>query len=214
MIRYAITIAVVASMGCVPVLAGYEYALDDGAGNWSIGPSQWDAELLWGNCFDVVPGFETIDSISMSFAPDVPVGREVTFVLFEDPTDDYDPTDAIPLAMTTGVTVAGSPNEFITFDIVDTTVSGVFFVAGTMFLAQHEHGPRMDPDTQAGRSWLFFDSDIDLNDLGGSPLYYNMASTPFNGTWMVRAQAIPEPGVAAGLLLLAAVMGHRRSRRG
>ena len=205
-----VAIAIVASMACLSVSADFEYALDDGAGNWSIGPSQWDAELLWGNCFDVVPGFETIDSISMSFAPDVPEGREVTFVLFEDPTDDYDPSDAIPLAQTTGLTRQGEPNEFIVFDIPDTVVSGVFFVAGTMFLAQHEHGPRMDPDTQAGRSWLFFDSEIDLNDLGGSPLYYNMANTPFNGTWMVRAQAIPEPGAAACLLLLATLAMRRR----
>ena len=211
MLKYVIALAVGASLSCVPFSAGFEYALDDGAGNWSIGPSEWDAELLWGNCFDTVPGFETIDSISMSFAPDVPVGREVTFVLFDDPTNDYDPTDAVPLVQTTGLTVAGAPNEFITFDIPDTQVSGVFFVAGTMFLAQHEHGPRMDPDVQAGRSWLFFDSEIDLNNLGGSPLYYNMANTPFNGTWMVRAQAIPEPGMAAGLLILALVC-RRRAR--
>lgn len=209
--RHAFFAVVTLALMCLPAGAGYEYALDDGAGNMSIGPSEWDAELLWGNCFEVVEGYEVIDSLSMSFAPDVPIGREITMVLFEDPTDDLDPTDAIPLAMTTGLTVEAEANEFITFDITDTAVSGTFFVAGTMFLAQHEHGPRLDPDSPAGQSWLFFDSEIDLYNLGDSPLYYNMADTPFNGNWMVRAQAVPEP--AAGVLLLTLLAIRRRSLR-
>ena len=209
MCRTIAAVALLVLLGA-PASAGYEYALDDGAGNWAIGPSEWDAEILWGNYFDAEPGFELIDSISVSFGGDVPLGREVTAVLFEDPTDDLDPTDAIPLAMTTGVTVEAEPNQFIVYDIEDTAISGGFFVAATMFLAQHEHGPRMDPDTQSGRSWLFFDSEIDLDDLGGSPLYYNMADTPFNGTWMIRAQAIPEPATGVCLLALVGVVARRR----
>ena len=210
MFRFTLVIALLLSMVILPALADYEYALDDGAGNWAIGPSEWDAEILWGNCFDVMPGYETIDSISVSFGPDVPLGREFSVVLFEDPTDDLDPTDAIPLSVASSVTVESEPNEFITIDIDDAVVSGTFFVASTIALAQHEHAPRMDPDTQAGRSWLFFDSVIDINDLGGSPLYYNMANTPFNGTWMVRAQAIPEPATAGCLLTMFALMARRK----
>ena len=210
MLRITLAITMLLSMVAQPAMADYEYALDDGAGNWAIGPSEWDAEILWGNCFDVTPGYETIDSISVSFGPDVPLGREFSVVLFEDPTDDLDPTDAIPLAVASSVTVESEPNEFITIDIDDAVVSGTFFVASTIALAQHEHAPRMDPDTQVGCSWLFFDSVIDINDLGGSPLYYNMANTPFNGTWMVRAQAIPEPAAGICLLALVALAARRK----
>lgn len=209
MLARSLTITVLLLCG-TSAFAEYEYALDDGTGNWSIGPSEWDAELLWGNYFETAAGYETIVSISVSFGSGVPLGEEVTFVLFEDPNDDFDPTDAVPLAQTTGLTVAAEPNEFIEFDIVDTAVSGGFFVGATMFLPQSEQGPRMDPDTQLDRSWLFFDSEIDLTDLGGSPLYYQMSQTPFNGTWMVRAQAVPEPTTLVTLLLLVGVAARRR----
>jgi hypothetical protein len=165
-----------AALAVVPCSAGmFEYALDDGAGNYNIGPSQFNAQLLWGNCFVAEPGYETIDVLSVSLAGSVPLDREITMILFDDPTNDLDPNDAVPLATATAMTFATPPNTFIDFDIPDTPVSGTFFVAAIMRLAQHEVAARMDPDTNSGRSWLFFDGDIDLNNLGGSPLYYNMA---------------------------------------
>ena len=170
---------------------------------------------MWGNCFDATPGYETIESISIAFAPDVPLGREVTVVLFDDPDDDYDPSNAVPLAQTIGLTVDAAPNEFITFDIDETSVSGVFFVAAWMFLAQHEHGPRLDDSTQSGRSWAFWFpvGQVNIGNLGSSPYYYNMSDTPFDATWMIRAQAVPEPGAVAMLLLGALLPMRRRPLR-
>ncbi len=210
----SVVFGVVALLAMCASAPAYEYALDDGTGLWSIGPADWDADMLWGNCFDTVSGYETIDSISIAFAPDVPLGREVTAVLFDDPDDDYDPSNAIPLAVTTGTTVEAEPNEFITFDIADTDVSGVFFVAAWMFLAQHEHGPRLDDSTQSGRSWAFWFpvGQVDIDHLGSSPYYYNMSDTPFDATWMVRAQAVPEPASLLLLLVGGALVVARRPR--
>jgi hypothetical protein len=194
-----------------PAANAFEYVLDDGTGNFNIGPSQFDAQMLWGNYFDAQAGYETITSISVSFAGSVPIGEPVTVVLFDDPNDDLDPTNAVPLAQATGTTVAAPLNTFISFDIPDTPITGGFFVAAMMNLNQGQVAARMDPQRQHSRSWLFFDGEIDLNDLGGSPLFYNMADTPFNGTWMVRAVGVPESGTLLYCLLAAmAIISRRR----
>jgi hypothetical protein len=195
--------------GTVPAANAFEYALDDGTGTFNIGPSQFDAQMLWGNYFDALPGYETITSISVSFAGSVPIGEPVTLLLFDDPDNDLNPTNAVPVAQATGMTVAAPSNTFIHFDIPDTPITGGFFVAAMMNLNQGQAAARMDPQSQHGRSWLFFDGEIDLNDLGGSPLYYNMADTPFNGTWMVRAVGVPEPGTLVLILIGAGLLRRK-----
>jgi len=189
----------------------FEYAIDDGSGNYTIGPSQFDAEMLWGNYFDAEPGQEIITSISVSFAGSVPLDRPVSVLLFEDPTDDLDPTDAALVAQGLGLTAAAPVNSFLEFDIPDTQVDGGFFVGVLMDLAQHDTPARMDPQNPQGRSWLFFDGDIDLDDLGTAPVIYNMANTPFNGNWMVRAQSVPEPSAIIYGSILVALLSWRRS---
>jgi len=204
------TLAVGLLVFVAPTLAEYEYALDDGVSTSTAGPSQFSAEMLWGNYFDVEPGYETITSISVSLAGDVPLGRAITLTVLDDPDNDLDPTNAVPVATKTGLTVSAAPNEFITFDIPDTVVSGGFFVTAAMYLAQGEHAPRLDWDSQPGRSWVFFDDEINYYNLGGSPLYYNMASSPFNGTWLLRAQAVPEPGTALSMFTVLMLALTRR----
>jgi hypothetical protein len=198
--------------GVLPAANAFEYALDDGTGNYTIGPSQFAAQMLWGNYFDAEPGFETITSISVAFAGSVPLGARVTVILFDDPTDDFDPTDALPLAQAIGTTVSAPPNTFIHFDLPATPVSGGFFVGALMDLQQHQTPARMDPQNPQGRSWLFFDDAIDLHDLGSAPVVYNMADTPFNGNWMVRAVGIPEPGMLLYGLLGGLLVRHRCAR--
>ncbi len=188
----------------------FEYALDDGAGNWNIGPSAWPADMLWGNYFVAEPGFETIDSISVSFGSEVQTGRQVELVLFEDPTDDHDPADAIPLtSLITQATATPQMNEFVTFDIEDNTVSGGFFVAVVMDAAQGENVARMDPDTLGTDSWIIFAPDVNNNDLG-SHWRMKMENHTFDGTWMIRANGIPEPVSILQLLALTALAIRRR----
>ncbi len=189
---------------------GSSYILDDGSGAFNIGPSQFDAQLLWGNYFDAAPGAETITEISVSLSQSVPLGEPISLLLFEDPTDDLDPSDAELLARTDSITVASGFNEFQTFDITDTTISGGFFVGVMMDLDQGEIAAHMDDSTNSGRSWLFFDGAINLDDLGSSPLFHNMASTPFSGTWMIRATGVPEP--SSVLIMLVGLHILRRHR--
>jgi len=195
-----------------PAANAFEYKLDDGSGNYTIGPSQFDAEMLWGNYFDAEPGYEIITSISVSFATSVPLGREVSVLLFDDPDDDLDPTNAMLVAQGTGLTAAAPVNTFLSSDIPDTPITGGFFVGVLMDLAQHETPARLDPQSQHSRSWLFFDGAIDLNNLASAPVIYNMADTPFNGSWMVRAVGVPEPGAAVYGLAIAISMAICRRR--
>jgi len=60
-----------------------------------------------------------------------------------------------------------------------------------MDVPQSQSVARMDPQTLGERSWLFFDGEIDLDDLGSAPVVFNMAMHPFNGSWMVRAHGRP-----------------------
>ncbi|MCA9251652.1 MAG: PEP-CTERM sorting domain-containing protein [Phycisphaerales bacterium] len=209
----ALVLGAIILSSATSVSADPNYVLDDGSGAYNIGPSQFDAQLLWGNYFDATPGAETITEISVSLSTSVPVGAPISILLFDDPTDDLDPTDADLLARTDTITVAPAFNEFQTFDIPDAAVSGGFFVAVMMDLQQGQIAAHMDDSNDLGRSWLFFDGEINLDDLGSSPLYYNMASTPFNGTWMIRATGVPEPSSIAIMLLGLHILIRRQNHR-
>src|SRR5690606_38789208 len=96
---------------------GFEYLLDDGSGGFAIGPSEFDAMMMWGNYFEAEPGAEWITTIRVSFPSGLPVGTPVTLVVFDDPDDDLDPTNAIPLALASGRSVPTGPQEFVDFRV-------------------------------------------------------------------------------------------------
>jgi hypothetical protein len=188
----------------------YEYALDDGDGEINIGPAL-DADVLWGNYFFVEGGFDTVTTVRVALGT-IPAGRDIELLVFDDPDDDLDPANAVPVASLPAQTFADEPNDhFYEYDLPDVAVSGGFFVAARMQLAVGDRPARLDSSTVLGRSWLMYGDPIDPNGLGASPFILNMDDAPFPGTWMVRATAVPAPG--GGLLLLAAWGLRSRSRR-
>lgn len=185
--RARTTLAAIVALAAIPLPAGAdEYALDDGSGGFTIGPSEFDASMLWGNYFDADPACPWITTIRISFAGSLPAGTPITLIVFDDPDDDLDPTNAIPLALASGVTGATGPQEFIEFPIRPVRVEGGFFVAGAVNAIQRQAVARMDQDTLGARSWLFFDDELQLNP-GAAPFILRMDESPFRGTWMVRA---------------------------
>ncbi len=48
-----------------------------------------------------------------------------------------------------------------------------------MDLNQSQIAARMAENTNSGRSWLFFDGEIPLDDLSTASVIYNMANTPW-----------------------------------
>lgn len=178
----------------------FEYRLDDGTGNFTIGPSQFDANMTWLNTFEAEPGFERITRVSVSFGnifdnAGVPGSDAVTVAVLNDPSNDpindADPTDAVLLATGTGVWTAQGPNVFLSFDLDEAaTVEGTFFVGVMMDVLQRANPARMDPQGPGSgtQSWMFYNPKPNLGDLGSSPFILRMADSPFLGAWMIRAE--------------------------
>lgn len=183
----------------------FEYRLDDGAGNFTIGPSQFDANMTWLNTFQAEPGFERITRVSVSFGDifdndSLPGSDIVTVAVLEDPTDDADPSDAVLLATGTGVWTDQASNVFLNFDLDEAVaVEGTFFVAVMMDVIQRANPARMDPQGQGAgaMSWLFYNPEPNLGDLGSSPFILRMADSPFIGAWMIRAEGEAPAGPCA-----------------
>ncbi len=181
----------------------FVYRLDDGAGNYNIGPSSFDANMTWLNTYQAEPGRELITRVMAAFGDihdndGVPGSDVVTVAVLEDPNDDGNPTDAVLLTTGTGVWTPQPGNTFLTFDLDEPVeVSGTFFVAVMMDVRQRANPARMDPQGQgAGAlSWMFYNPAPNLGDLGSSPYILRMADSPFIGAWMIRAEGT-SPGAA------------------
>ena len=195
----------------VPIIAGLllmlapqthaqsvDYILDTGVGTFNIGPSQFDANVTWLNAFDTQPGGERITSVSVSFGDiadnDGNLGSdEVTIAILNDPNNDLDPTDAQLLSTTNVTWVDTGFGEFVTYDIEPTEIEGVFFVAVAMDVIQRANPASADPNSPSAgtRSWLFYNPEQNLDDLGNSPYILRMADGPFISAWMIRATGEP-----------------------
>lgn len=207
-------------------LADIEYRYDDGISNITLGPprsfeSYGDIDILWGNYYFTEQATESVTRISFGLG-ELSADQTVTLWVFDDPDNDADPTNAVPLF---SVSVRGQDLGF-GFNIVDiapTEVSGGFFVAvghlakltyDASGAADYPAPARFDPDARADRSWFFYDGDIPEHDLASSGFVSRMDGpfVPIQGAFAVRATTIPSPG---GVLigLLSSVLAVRRTRR-
>ena len=171
-----------------------EYGHDDGVGTFTIGPSKWDANMIWVNSFDAVAGGEVITTVRVSFGgiednSGVLGSDEVRIGILNDPTDDDDPSDAVLIGGGVGVWEDAGFSEFLDFEIEPVAVDGVFYVAIEMDVLQRANPARMDPDsvTAGTRSWLMYHDGPNLDDVGSSLFLLKMSDSPFLGAWMVRA---------------------------
>ncbi len=184
-----------------------EYILDDGTGNVNVGPpSSFDADMLWGNYFQAVEGGELIIELKVGLGTSYPRDAfgnllPLTLYLFEDPDDDGDPTNAIPVAGASFVPTVFTQTGFNRVTIDPTVVEGGFFVAARIFADGGVDRPaRLDPQPTGGENaWLFYSDEIDPDDLGSSPFFTTMDDpefVPIFGVWMLRAVGQPKPPCA------------------
>ncbi len=203
-----------------------EYAYDDGVSNITLGPPRTfeqygDIDMLWGNYFFTEQPTEYVTRVSFGLGR-LSEDQTVRIWIFDDPDNDADPTNAVPLFSMT-MTGENLGFDFNIADFAPVEVSGGFFVA-IAHLAEltyddagnpgYPSPARFDPDARSDRSWFFYDSEIPVDDLGSSGFVQPMNGpfVPIQGAFAIRATTIPAPG-AATILTAALALGTARRRR-
>lgn len=219
----AAIIAAAAAATAPAALGDVQYLYDGGTTSTAVGPPgsfPVNPQTAWGNYYTAQPGGEVITTISVAFGPTFASGREVTVWLFEDPDDDFDPRNAVPLATATLVPHTLGGSVFNNFAIEPTLVSGGFFVAAVAFTERGVDRPAaMDTGARADRSWLFYNpatEGINVDNLGANALARRADDgvVPLPGAWLVRATGVPVPAPAtAAVAALGLGLSSRRRRR-
>lgn len=166
-------------------------------------------DMLWLNNFNVIPGAETITEIHIAWGSPAypgnnpPLGSPVRLILYEDPTDDGDPIDAVYLIEVPTIVQNVDLDFFNVVPIPPTLVTGGFFVAA---LYQNQlsgqYPASFDETVPLTESWLAGESvpfAIDVFDLTANSVPpERIGNSGLYGNWMLRAygvSAIPTPSV-------------------
>ena len=165
------------------------YQHDDGGQDNGIGLTD-GGDVLWLNQFNVIPGLETINSISVTWWSQLAAGTPTTVLLYDDPNNDGDPSDAV--LITTANTPA-VPGGTTVVDIPDTIAGAAgdsFFVAASITHLAGEFPAGIDDTSSAGRSWIVGGGPgtLDANNLPNNALPpTTVDDVGLPGNWLIRA---------------------------
>jgi hypothetical protein len=182
------------------------YQHDDGTGEVSIGWSVVEDDLIghsgiWLNAFQVVPGAETINSISVAYGgenyaeqPVPQAGALATVHIWTDPTGDGDPTDAVLQQSISSTIQNPGTNTFIEYDISPLTLS----VGDWFFVGIESTGFAVATDIStgsAGNSWGAFWTNhqpSDPTNMVGANLFGNANDLVPSEDWdfLIRAKSV------------------------
>ncbi len=180
------------------------YQVDDGSSENSIGLTA-GGDMMWINVFQVVDGAENIFSIASAFGNDasgINNGDPITYYLYDDPNNDGDPTDGVLLTSFDTAVAGVDTDAFLTEQIEETTVEGVFFVG--VLLQNQPAGTfpgSLDQNSGLnGASWVVGNSTpggFDDNNLGNNDVAPINIDTiaGLEGNWLLRAD-----GTGAGIV--------------
>ncbi|MDP8269248.1 MAG: FlgD immunoglobulin-like domain containing protein [Candidatus Tenebribacter davisii] len=179
------------------------YQLDDGSSEETLGMTP-ASDFMVLNAFEAIAGSEIIGSISIAWGTpgDVtPTGHPVRLILYNDPTNDWDPSDAVYLTEASTTITNPDTDIFTTVTIPATMVSGVFYIASLYENATGLFPCSLDITTTQGSSWYVCTTSpgtFDVNDIG-DPSYDFPLDLIDNyghpGNWLLRADTIPPPEI-------------------
>ena len=172
------------------------YQLDDGTAENALGLTG-GGDVMWMNAFQAVDGSATITSIASAWGAGtgggVPEGQPAQFLLYDDPNNDGDPSDATLLTSVGTSVTAPHTNTFTEEYIPPTEVEGVFFIAA--LYRNHADGVNpapLDETTPQGASWIVGSDPgaFDISDLTNNSVPPgNLDDLGFPGNWVLRADA-------------------------
>jgi hypothetical protein len=170
------------------------YSLDDGASNTFLSPGL-PADMAWMQSYTTVGASDTITKLRLSFQPGaITPGTALHLCVWEDPNNDFNPTDVQLIAqLDTTMPVVGSLN-FIDFPLVTgASVSGVFFV-GAFTTVSGNGAPLALIDTDAlvtARAWFANAAAGTFNPAlmaSNIPSPIETLGANFHGAFMLRAE--------------------------
>ncbi len=178
------------------------YQLDDGSSEEAIGYGiQSDFMAL--NGFEAIAGSETIGYISIAWGTPgeitSPYGHITRLILYDDPTNDWDPSDAVYLTEVSSLIYNPDTDIFTTVAIPPTMVSGVFYVA-SLYENDSFYPCSLDMTSSQSSSWFVVTSPgtLDVNDLGNPSYDYPLDlidNYGYPGNWLLRADSIIPPEI-------------------
>ena len=188
-----------------------EYQYDDGTTEGVIGLTA-GGDLAWLHMFDPIAGLQTLTHVNTAFGTPLypsspPAGTPVDLYVWDDANNDGDPSDGVLIGQGSGV-IQNPDTDILTHYALDSpvTVTSRFFIGCVVSQVAGEFPAPMDENqTSMGRAWVvgnsvmggFDPNNLLNNDVGP----YEMDSLGFPCVWLLRADAIPEPGTLSLLAL-------------
>ncbi len=145
--------------------AGNNYSVDDGTQELPIGSDPDKGGLIWLNQFTAQPGQEVIDKVSVVYGLGAD-GRQVGVLLYDDPDNDGDPSNATLLTRAEAVGANANTDIFNEVVIEPTYVGPAgssFFVGVVMQESLGSFPAAQDSSSAAGVSWFAEETECNAN---------------------------------------------------
>ena len=167
------------------------YQVDDGNHESWIGAAGGGG-FIWLNRFNVEPGSEEIDAISLAWGR-VPIGMLTTLAIWSDPDNDGDPTNAVLLLTAGPVPVSNPMTDIFTLVEVPRTRVGqpgdAFFVGAYVVHSNRQYPGSLDLDSPSQQS-SWFAIGNNLSDLSANPTPPQLVdSQGWPGNWLLRCRS-------------------------
>lgn len=173
------------------------YRLDDRVADLAIGATGTGFDSLYLLAFQAPPTGDVITELECQlfggYSGNPYAGGPMAWCIYEDPTDDYDPSDAV-LVWTTNDTAVAQPSNnglYQSVAVPDVSVSGVWWAAYALPGVQGGEFPAgfSTEVPSYGRAWEATASfgALDINNPANNSYFADIAAGCCDGVWHIRA---------------------------